>query len=137
MHDAIESRWKQCTCQRETVANMDTARKKLLERLRDLTAPVAETLNALSRFGWDSEEALVTVEPHHVEAVLRRFLAGEIGAAVVEDWANGLEARDDVALADDDDGTLSEVLFDLANPTLQGPLTGEFARSLIARFNNR
>jgi len=53
-------------------------RQALLTKLLVLSQPVEATLEALARFGWDSDDGLVVLELRHVENVLRRDLADEL-----------------------------------------------------------
>jgi hypothetical protein len=68
--------------------------------------------------------------PEHIIAVLQRFMAGEFNARDVEHWADAIEGRDDIAMSD----LLKDVLFDIANPVLQGQLDDARAEAQIARL---
>src|SRR5882762_4115286 len=107
----------------------EAERQDLLRSLISLESPVDDVLSALQRFGWDSRE-LVTLTPEHIIAVLRRFMAGEFNARDVEHWADAIEGRDDIAMSD----LLKDVLFDIANPVLQGQLDDARAEAQIARL---
>ncbi|MEA3191300.1 MAG: hypothetical protein QOD77_1882 [Thermoplasmata archaeon] len=101
-------------------------RYEALCALLELQLPLQPAIDRLAKFEWDSE-ALVTLQSRHIVSTLQRFLQGEINANIVEAWANALEGRDDV----DIDSNLEDIIFDLANPALQGALTMEQARDLL------
>src|SRR5919204_27436 len=104
-------------------------RTNWLHLLLSFEVPVDDALAALQRYPWDCDE-LVTLTPEHISRVLRRFLAGELTARDVEQWAAAVECRDDVAMSE----LVKEVVFDLANPSLQGELNDDRAKLEIARL---
>lgn len=103
-------------------------RRQLLGALIDLAAPLPEVCKRLARFAWDAEEDLVSLEPHHVSLLLRRFLEGEVPATTIEAWAEAVEGREDIGFGDP---IVGEIVFALANPDLEGRLTPERARMLL------
>src|SRR5712664_2788972 len=107
-------------------------RKKMLLSLIAFERPVDDVLTALRSLPWDSME-LVTLMPENVIRVLRRFKAGELNDRQVEHWAGAIEGRDDIAMTD----LLKDVLFDLANPVLQGNLDDARAEAQISRLRRR
>ena len=66
--------------------------------------------------------ALATLSVHDVLPVLERFLAGDLTAEQLTDWADLIECREDIACADKPID-LSKIVFRLANPNLRGPVT--------------
>jgi hypothetical protein len=97
------------------------SRTSQLKELLHFSRPVADVVSDLSAFGWDSDEELVTLEAAHISTVLNRFLAGDISAADVEDWANAIECREDIGLFQG--SPVADALDELANPVLTRPLT--------------
>lgn len=110
-------------------------RQQILGSLLKLDRPLVVVLRDLAGVAWDSEEELVTLRPAHLIEILSRFKSGGLDAEDVENWANAIEGRDDIEFGDDDHGTLKEVLFNLANPELEGPLTAETAEGWVERLN--
>jgi len=108
-------------------------RTKLLDALLNCRIPTEEALRELRSYPWDSE-VLVYVKPHHLLSVLRRFQAGEMGAAEVEEWANAIEVRDDIGLEAGSEGIVREVIHTLANPELEDSLTPAVSKGLIERL---
>ena len=64
--------------------------------------------------------------------IVDRFLGGEITAAQLQEWAENLEVREDVAFADDERDLLDDVFFRIATPMINGPLT----RESVSRMKN-
>jgi RNAse (barnase) inhibitor barstar len=118
-------------------------RKSVVEALLNRSRPLAEIRAELGQFPWDSEP-LVQLTREHVGNVLRAFLAGEIDALSIEDWANLIEMRDDIGFEDEDEdaddfehGDLRNAIFVLANPVLYGDLTKDLARQLLEEIGVR
>jgi hypothetical protein len=90
--------------------------------------PLIEAVMTLRRYPWDCEEELVELGPNVLRSVLTDFLAGSISAADLEDWANAVEGRDDIAFVPSE---VVDMVATLANPLLYEPLTQETARQLL------
>ncbi|HKZ60614.1 MAG TPA: hypothetical protein VJ547_12335 [Candidatus Thermoplasmatota archaeon] len=101
----------------------------MLQDLVELGGPLLRLLGDLAKYGWDADEPLFEVRPEHVGAVLKRYCDGTLSETDVEDWANALEVRDDLAF--NPRGTVRELTFELANPTLQGKLTKQRAAAMM------
>jgi len=111
-------------------------RAQLLERLVQGQEPAEPLMEALAKLGWDwDEEPLLVLQAQHIESMLERFLNGEITAAALADWADRLEVRDDVGLDPKREETLKDLLFRIANPELNGPLTKDTAEAMRAELH--
>ena len=108
---------------------MEDSRRSTLEDLFALRRPLAAVRTQLAEHPWDSKQELVTLLPVHVVGVLDRFAAGEITAADVEAWAEAIECREDVALANE---VVAQALFRLANPLINEPITLASAARMVA-----
>jgi hypothetical protein len=117
----------------ETCVSEDTVRREILQSLLLLDRSLRDVLQLLSAFPWDSEMELVRLRPEHIIKVLHRFKAGELTARDVEDWANAIEGRDDIGLGDS--MALRDVLFDLANPVLEGAMEGSSIDAWITKLD--
>jgi hypothetical protein len=111
----------------ENPDDADARRAELLTQLIQRTRPVSDLLTLLGEFPWDSDP-LVTVSATDIAAVLRDFLLDHLTHEQVEEWADALEVRDDVDVTF---SLLQDVLFELANANLNGPLTRERARQIL------
>ncbi|WP_171037842.1 hypothetical protein [Dyadobacter luticola] len=74
----------------------------------------------LDKYPWDSEIALITVSKGDFTYLINRAIAGDITFETVEEWANILECRDDVAY---ENQMMEDIIFELANPYLNGEIT--------------
>jgi hypothetical protein len=90
--------------------------------------PLAEAIATLRRYPWDCDEELVELGPSVLRSVLSDFLAGSISAPDLEEWANAVEGRDDIAFVPYE---VIDVVAALANPLLYEPLTQETAGRLL------
>jgi hypothetical protein len=97
-------------------------RKQALEALLGFGGALSEISAVLAEFSWDSSSELVTLKGDKFSAILKRYLAGDLSASDVENWANLVESRDDI-----DYSAYSEEIHVLANPVLEGPITREVA----------
>ncbi len=104
-------------------------RTATLEALVNVSMPISEAVALLRAFSWDSESELVHLSPEHFSRALSLFKQGTLSAAEVEIWANALECRDDVDVST---SLARELLFELANPLLTQPLSGERADFLLS-----
>lgn len=104
----------------------------ILRHLLAFDLPIDVLTPAVGRLAWDVEEPLVTLTRAEIDAVLRRYAAGELSAAEVETWADLIECREDIAFDPDDADPVNDLIHELANPLLAGPLTIDRARELSA-----
>lgn len=102
-------------------------RQALLEELVALARAPDDIARELAALPWDVEAPLVRLSAAHVGAVLERYHDGALEAAAVETWADALESRDDV----ETEPAVQDILVELANPALHGPLTLERAGELL------
>jgi hypothetical protein len=111
--------------------NDASERLALVTDLVTLSRPLEDILRDLARQPGDPDAELVSLGRENVVSVLERYLAGDIDAATVADWADAIELRDDVGVPEDDQ-MLRDLLFELANPPTAAPLTFDRAERLIA-----
>lgn len=71
----------------------------------------------LARLPFDSSAELLTVTKDDVIFVLNKFLAKEITADQLEEWANFIECREDLAITE-----IEDFIYALANPELMGEI---------------
>jgi len=111
-------------------------RMALITELITLSRPLDDILRDLARHSGDPDAELANVERGHVVSMLERYLSGELDEATVEEWADAIELRDDIGLAENDK-LLQQALFDLANPPVAEPLTAPRAKTLISMLRDR
>ncbi len=88
-------------------------------------------MRELGSFGWDwAGEPLLTLKREDLLRIIDRFLAAEITAEQLQEWAENLEVREDVAFDEDEKELLDDVFFRLATPFINEPLTIESVNRL-------
>src|SRR5580658_534507 len=100
-------------------------RTLLLEALLNFSATPEDIARRLGALPFDSDRGLVTLSTLHIGKVLNLYLDKQLTASQVEDWANLIEGRDDIQCEQANEGLLSEVIFELANPELTMSLTSD------------
>jgi hypothetical protein len=109
-------------------------RIQLLNSLLEFDKPPTEIVPALNSFSWDSKQPLITLQRQHIVNILQGYLNGKFSASDVENWANAIEGREDIAQEDDFKDILNEVIFALANPLLSRPLSPNSAQKYLAQL---
>jgi hypothetical protein len=105
-------------------------REETVQSLVRLDQPLPLLRESLAAFPWDWEgEPLATVHGRDVAFILRRYVAGDLTAEQVENWANLVEVRDDIKF----DAEAADAIFCLANPVINGPIT-TVAPTLLERL---
>ncbi|MFA6246440.1 MAG: hypothetical protein WC615_05830 [Mucilaginibacter sp.] len=84
--------------------------------------------NELSQYTWDVEAPLVIMRKSDFVSIVQRFLDGVLSTDDLENWANAIESRDDIGFENNE---LSEFIFDLANPVINGEITKELVIKMI------
>jgi len=96
-------------------------RKDILDDLISLRKDVVSLSKELAAYPWDSNEPLVEMNKDDLRSVLHKCLQKDISTAELYEWANAVECRDDIDIADQ----LQELIFDLANAGINGEITPE------------
>jgi hypothetical protein len=97
-------------------------RQAVLSSLIQFSDTITRLKVAIESFPRDVDNPLVTLTRRDVIAILDRFVAGEFNAGVLEEWANLVECREDIEFEPGHAEAVSDAIFQLANPTLCGPL---------------
>jgi hypothetical protein len=115
---------------------MPSDRRQLLHALVAYELPIEPVLADLRAFGWDSEEELVSLTRADIIHILERYLAGQLTAEQVTDWADLVEVRDDIGYPASERELLSDVIFRLANPNLREEITTALAKQLRSELSD-
>jgi len=107
---------------------MGRDRAQLLRALIAYELPIEPVLADLRSLGWDAPDPLVVLSREDIVRILDRYLAGDLGAAEVTDWADLVECREDIGFPGGEEDVLSDALFRLANPNLRDEVTPELAQ---------
>lgn len=98
---------------------------------------VNSALSELTAYGWYCEKHLAQVTKVNVLAVLKQFEAGSLTGNEVTVWANSVGGRTDIGFEFGADGAVEESLFWLAHPNINGPVSVELCRKIVALFERR
>ena len=103
-------------------------RKDILMDLFFFKADLSELQNELSQYPWDAEEHVLIVSQRDLTNVIVRCIKNEITIDEIVTWANVIECRDDL---DFEVGEMQEIVFELANPEINGEITKERLEEII------
>jgi hypothetical protein len=103
-------------------------RKDILTDLVFFKSDLSELQNELSRYSWDVEEPTLIISKHDFSNVLKRCIGSEINFKDLVSWANLIECRDDLDFEIEE---LQEIVFELANPEINGEITKERLQEII------
>lgn len=109
-------------------------RTDILNNLISFSNSPKDLANQLNHLNWDYDGDPVILRGVQVEKVLLRFLAGELNAVELEDWANLIESREDIIFEAEREDEIENVIYCLSNPTLQGEITKSLCEGLLKRF---
>ncbi|MDJ1180421.1 hypothetical protein PJF56_16280 [Roseofilum sp. BLCC_M91] len=110
-------------------------RTQWLNALLNFNQPIGEIVPHLHDFGWDSDTPLVVLNRQHLCSILQRYLDRKLSAEDLEDWANTIEGREDIAYDDEDEELLETLIFELANPLLTAPLSVPLVQDRLEKLN--
>lgn len=96
--------------------------------------PLDDLVPALSRFPWDFEQELVRLDSADLRHALMLYRDGVISADQLEEWADVVEGRDDIAFTSQ---LVIDLINQLANPLLFGRLTAERVDELLRVLSDR
>ena len=106
-----------------------------MNRLLKFQERISVLEEAIKQFPWHYDGPCERLMTSHLANALNRFLREEISATDVENWANFIECREDIDFEEGQEETFTDVLFELANSTLQGELTKQSCRGLLSRLS--
>ena len=108
-------------------------RRSIIQSLVDLDRPVTEIEALLAPLPWDYPKPLDRLTYNHIRSVLLRFLAGNLDAKDLEEWAELVEMRDDIEFADE---RTKEVIHMLSTPQIHFPIDAQLAQLLLSPISN-
>jgi hypothetical protein len=116
---------------------MATRRAAVLRDLVELRIPPTEAAHSLRSFGWDSCRELVTLGRLDARRVLDQYSRGDLNAEDCARWADALEGREDLAFEAGFEDLLTNFLFEVANPEINGSLSVQFVERWRAALDDR
>lgn len=111
-------------------------RQEYLNALVNFDQPLSTILPILKTFPWDSSEAIITLKKEHLLQILDRYLHNALSATDLENWADAIECREDIAYETDYEAIINDIIFYLANPTLNDPISPKMIEQYISQFSH-
>jgi hypothetical protein len=111
-------------------------RTAILLDLIFLRIPVDEAVSAVRTLPWDSDDELAVLDRTAAVSALHRYRSGELTEGDLEAWAEAIEGREDVGFEPGHEETLSQFVFETANPTLAEALSDQYAVGWIERMTS-
>ncbi len=103
-------------------------RSEILKELILLHGNIENLEKELSQFPWDIENPLLKISIEDFVNVIKRSLSYEIDFETLTNWANVIECREDLDFANE---TMKEIIFELANPEINGEITKKRLQEII------
>jgi hypothetical protein len=107
-----------------------------LKALANLDQPLSTILPILKTFPWDSNQTIITLKKEHLIHILNQYLNHSLSAIDLENWANAIECREDIIYETEDENFINDIIFDLANPILNAPISPELVKQYITQLSN-
>ena len=111
-------------------------RQQHLNALVNLNQPLSTILPILKTFPWDSNQAIITLKKEHLIHILNQYLNHSLSAIDLENWANAIECREDIIYETEGEDFINDIIFDLANPILNAPISPELVKQYITQLSN-
>jgi hypothetical protein len=107
-----------------------------LKALANLDQPLSTTLSILKTFPWDSNQTIIILKKEHLIHILNQYLNHSLSAIDLENWANAIECREDITYETESEDFINDIIFDLANPILNAPISPELVKQYITQLSN-
>lgn len=112
-------------------------RQNILKNLVEFSKTLDELSYDLSSLNWDYEEEPFIVYSNQIVEVLNRYIVGEFNSHEIETWANLIECREDIKFEEEKEDILENIIYQLANPVLEGDITPKLCTEMIRIIDNR
>jgi hypothetical protein len=108
-------------------------RKKILKDLVLLKGNIKILEKELSKYHWDIEKSLITIDTVYFINVLKRYINNEIDFNILSNWANAIECREDLDFSNE---IIQEIIYELANFEINGEITKERLNEIISQLES-
>jgi hypothetical protein len=105
-------------------------RAGLLRKMLAYELPIEPTIESLAALPYDCDDDLVFVTSKDILQIIDRHAGGDLSVEQLVEWADFLEVRDGVGFAPPHGDRLKEIVWQLANPLLNGAITPAMLRDL-------
>lgn len=116
-------------------AKEEEVRLEIVKKLVRFDQPIATSLAELSKFHWDYDGEPFVISMEQVISILKRFLANQLSAKDVEDWADAIELRDDISYDDRSSEWIGRAITILSSPPLNDQITIASVQKLLAGYH--
>lgn len=103
----------------------------ILESFLRLDRPLEEAKAQVHGLGMGSTDVSAMLTGHHIRNILQRFEREQLSADDVEEWAEIIGSRDDIEFEPDNHDEIAQIIFVLANSSMNGALGREQVPRLI------
>jgi hypothetical protein len=117
------------------VTSLTPAQLDNLKALINLDQPLSTILPILKTFSWDSNQTIITLNKDHLIHILNQYLNHSLSASDLENWANAIECREDITYETEAEDFINDIIFDLANPILNAPISPELVKQYITQLS--
>ncbi len=100
-------------------------RQDLVHKVVSFIGEPADYYEEIHSFGRGCESELVTITVCTLRNMLDKYISGEIPADMFHEWTNFVEHRDDFGFENGKEKVLGGIVFWLAYPNLNWPLTSD------------
>lgn len=107
-------------------------RIEIVTDLVQLKGNLNDVKNELAQYAWDIEEPLIVMSVNDFINVIQKVINDKLTFNDLENWANLIEARDDIEFEVEQ---IQEYIFELANPEIHGKLTKRKLKEILNTFH--
>lgn len=107
-------------------------RYEVLQELIDFEQPLDVISSKLKGFNFDFDGEPLVLSKEKVIAAINSFITGKKNADELERWANLIEMREDIDFEGICEDSINDVIYKLANPILEEPITTVSCKKYLA-----
>lgn len=108
-------------------------RQDILSDLISMHGDLSKLSQELSQYPWDIEKPILQIKSGDIQTILRLVADGVISTDSLIYWANLIECREDLDVEDD---YLEKIIFELANPEINGEVTLYKVNAIIRELSD-
>ncbi|MCB0327893.1 MAG: hypothetical protein KDD52_09790 [Bdellovibrionales bacterium] len=105
-------------------------RKNLIKNIARFEGEQGAQRIAIQKYEWDCEVPLYVMTRNDALRVLDKYLCNEITSEDLQAWASFLEQREDIAFEEEASVLLDKMVFLLANPEINFPISKELIEQI-------
>lgn len=109
------------------------SRRVGLENLLAANGDIPVLVSKVAAHSCDIHVELVELEASHIVGVSPRYIKNELSPAEIEEWANAIESREDIAIMGKMGDSLLQAIHELANSALGYSLAPAATENIIKK----